>query len=111
MRTCLLQLVMAIVGFACRESQVQAATVNVQFLPPQQYTDVGCNEVPAIDPLGEIRRHLVRLGQQLPSTETMTVEVLDIDLAGISRPVVGKPGDLRLLRGSGTRRASSCAIR
>ena len=101
-RICCNSLVPALMSTAVllgASAPAQAATVDVQFLPPEQYTDVGFHEVPANDALGELRRYLVSLGKQLPASETLTVEVLDIDLAGMSRPVPGRANDLRLLRG------------
>jgi len=65
---------------------VAAGTVDVTFTAPERYTDVAqtrsdSKEGAAV--LGRLRDHLVRIAERrLAPDQALTVEVLDVDLAG-----------------------------
>ena len=63
------------------------AAVNVSFVQPERYTDAtlanGYGEAARAPVLNEIAAYLQQLGQRyLPPGRELTVEILDIDLAG-----------------------------
>jgi len=63
-------------------SAAGAASVAVAFVEPSRYTDAGnavWEERQNVEALG---RHLEALGQRLPAGQTLTIQLLDVDLAG-----------------------------
>jgi Protein of unknown function (DUF3016) len=67
------------------------ADVRVAFIEPQRYTDAGSRGDRRIGPsdpiLIDLGRYLSKLGEQyLQAGDTVTVDVLDIDLAGRFEP-------------------------
>lgn len=84
-------------------AQDPAARVVVTFDHPETYTDAdlyggrGVNaRTPAMD---GIRQHLVKLAtRQLAAGQRLTVEVLDIDLAGRFEPARPLAADVRIMR-------------
>lgn len=78
---------------------VHAGKVEVVFVDPVSYTDVGATRWDEQRNLREIERHLRGLGERfLPPGQTLTVEVLEVDLAGALRPQLGGT-ELRVLTG------------
>jgi len=76
------------------------AAVVVSFPEPERYSDAGDNWQ-RDENLAGLKRHLEQLGSRyLPTSQTLTIEVLDIDLAGRPRyfPRRGLP-DIRVLDG------------
>jgi hypothetical protein len=80
-----------IAGLAIALSAPAAAAVNVSFVEPERYSDAGFRR--SHDPaerervFGDIRQHLERLGERyLKPSQTLKIEVLDIDLAGRFEP-------------------------
>jgi hypothetical protein len=63
-----------------------SATTTVSFVQPERYADAG--NTPAEEPknLEVLAGHLQLLGAQLPATQTLRIDVLDIDLAGEVSP-------------------------
>jgi predicted RNA-binding protein with EMAP domain len=89
-------LVIAIAAFA---SAAEAAVI-VTFKNPEHYAGVGWQRSDASATLNEIERHLQRLGESyLAPDQTLSIEVLDIDLAGRERFSSRAGGDVRVLRG------------
>lgn len=77
---------------------VQAAgTVEVRFVDPANYSDIGFAGADRERHLQTLQGHFQRLAGRLPDGQTLQVEVLDVDLAGEPRPHRGS--DLRVLRG------------
>jgi len=76
-----------------------AGTVNVTFNEPDKFSDAA-NRTPEIAAnLKVIERHLQQLGQRyLPDGQTLSITVVDVDLAGYVRP--SRHGDIRLLKGA-----------
>jgi Protein of unknown function (DUF3016) len=69
-------------------SAASAATVSVTFVQPEKFADAGfsrgwATERDLAELKDEMQRHLQRLAdRKLAATDTLQVEVLDIDLAG-----------------------------
>ena len=77
-----------------------AGTVQVDFVNPSNYTDAGVSQWDERDNMEALRRHLQSLGQKLlPAAHSVRVEVLDLDLAGTTRPVPSGPY-VRVVRGT-----------
>lgn len=90
--TLALSLALAAAGLA------QAGTVEVSVPPGTIFTDAGNRPSQEQDNLRVLSEHLQGLGQRLlPAGQTLTVELLDVDLAGDVRPRRGQ--DLRIARG------------
>jgi hypothetical protein len=84
--------------FAGAASAVQAA-VTVQFVNPENFEDVALSPRDRDDILRDFERHFAKLGQRLPPGQDLSVEVLDIDLAGRLQPSRAAMQDIRVLRG------------
>ena len=83
----------------------RAGEVSVRFVAPETYADADigqrlASEAGRAQVLGEIERHLQGLAQRtLPAGQALTVEVLDIDLAGHFEPFPrASSQDLRVVR-------------
>lgn len=88
-----LALSMALLGFPA------AATVEVGFLPADQYADIG-DGVDARRAMKEIQEHLVKLGERyLRPGFRLTIDVLEVDLAGNLQLLDGADGWERVLNG------------
>ncbi len=75
-----------------------AGNVEVSFVKPESYADIGRSVVDRERHLDLLARHLRALGGRLPDGQTLKIEVLDIDLAGeeiFNRHL----SDVRVLRG------------
>jgi hypothetical protein len=86
-------------------SSSAAATVEVSFVHPERYTDAsidgGYGSKASESALREIRTYLEKLGDRyLKPDQRLTIEVLDIDLAGRYEPWRTFAYDVRLLRGA-----------
>jgi len=77
-----------------------AGTVAVSFVNPASYTDIGATRWDEEANLRELDRYLRALGQRwLTASQSLKVEVLEVDLAGAMRPgPMGQP-ELRILTG------------
>lgn len=82
-----------------------AATVSVTFVQPEKFTDAGHSRGGATarelaDLQQEMQRHLQTLAdRKLGATDTLQVEVLDIDLAGDFAPHrMARLSDVRVVR-------------
>ncbi len=71
------------------------AGVNVRFISPERYSDAGAGD----GTLAALRTHLQRLGERfLAPGQTLTVDILDVDLAGHFEPWRRNLSDVRILR-------------
>ena len=76
-----------------------AGTVNVSYAPNTQFTDAGATPWDRDANLHQLQAHLQALGQRyLPADRTLSIEVLDVDLAGETRPGA-RLRDVRVARG------------
>lgn len=77
------------------------AEVVVRFSDPDKFTDAGDWGIEARRTTDEIAAYLRRLGKQhLQSGQDLTIEILDIDLAGRKRMGGGSANEVRVLRGA-----------
>jgi len=80
-----------------------AGTASVAFIAPEKYTDASYAHPVASEPdraqvLRDVEQHLQRLATKgLAPTETLKVEVLDIDLAGHFPPMGAGGSDVRVV--------------
>lgn len=81
-----------------------AGAVKVSFIEPDKFADAGNtrSDVPAT--LAALEQHVQALGQRyLADGQTLTIEVLDVDLAGaVKPPPRHATGDIRVVRGDGS---------
>lgn len=71
------------------------AGVNVRFINSERYSDAGARD----GTLAALRSHLQRLGERfLAPGQTLTVDILDVDLAGQYEPWRRNLADVRILR-------------
>jgi hypothetical protein len=77
-----------------------AGSIQVSYLQPERFTDIGLSPKDRDDTLHELTRHFESLATRfLVDGQTLSVAVLDIDLAGEVRPSPRIGQDLRVLRG------------
>ena len=74
-----------------------AATVEVRYIAPDNFADIGRNRWDRERAMNALTAHLQKLGQTLPDGQTLRLDVTDIDLAGDIRPWGWQ--ELRVLRG------------
>lgn len=83
---------------ATAAAAASAATVNVSYTDPDHFTDAATTRFETAANLKALTGFLQQTGRQLlPADQTLTIEVLDIDLAGIVKPQPTR--DLRVLNG------------
>jgi len=76
------------------------AGVQVRFIGSDRYTDAGSFESSRASTEAALRAHFNRLGKRyLAPGQTLSIDVLDIDLAGQNEPLRFGPSDLRVMRG------------
>jgi hypothetical protein len=86
----------ALAALACAAQ----AAVTVTFVDPQKYTDIGRYQgADTALMLKDLESHLQELGKRLPPGQNLTVEFLDIDLAGEDRFAAARGRDIRIQSG------------
>ena len=76
------------------------AAVAVSFTKAEQYIDLPFMTHDREQTLASLKQHFEKLGAKLPAGQDLTVEVLDVDLAGRLEPSKLSIGqELRVLRG------------
>jgi len=84
---------------ALTSAAASAGTVEVKFIDPDKFTDARDGMHRREDVLQTLEERLKQLGEKgLPASQTLKVEVLDVDLAGDAFPRVALR-DTRVLRG------------
>jgi hypothetical protein len=77
-----------------------AGEVTVSFPNQARYADAGTTRADEQATLDTLARHLRALGKRLlPADQQLTVEVLDVDLAGTVRPARRTGQDIRIANG------------
>lgn len=77
-----------------------AGRVEVSFVEPDSYTDIGLAGYERERTLKTLEAYLRSLGRALPDGQTLQIEVTDVDLAGNLEPFGLHPyRDTRILRG------------
>jgi hypothetical protein len=74
-----------------------AGTVQVNFVQPAGYSDIGLSSFDREHNLRALQAHFTSLAKGLPDGQTLQVDVLDVDLAGEILPQ--SIHELRVLRG------------
>jgi hypothetical protein len=77
--------------------------VSVNFIEPDKYTDLRQREFKVSDAdrekiLNDLRSHLESLGTELQPHQSLTVDVLDVDLAGQAEVIDSNQQDERIAR-------------
>jgi len=78
-------------------SCLAAGQVEVNFVEPRSYADAGLSPVDIERNTNMLGTYLKQLGRTLPDGQTLRIDVLDVDLAGIAH--TGPRADGRVLRG------------
>jgi uncharacterized lipoprotein YbaY len=76
-----------------------SAAVNVTFIAPENFTDLSRSAVDREHLLHNLQTYFAKLGTRLPADRNLTVEVLDIDLAGRMEPYRYLADEIRVVRG------------
>jgi Protein of unknown function (DUF3016) len=97
MKTLIRQLAFAAVCLLSAGSALAGVTVN--YVEPGKYADMPFEPWERDDVLKGLTEHFQKLGKQLPPNQDLSVEVLDIDLAGRVHPGMRSGRDIRILRG------------
>jgi hypothetical protein len=81
-------------------STAAEAAVKVTFIAPERYRDSDLRSASSrASILGELRQHLQRLGERyLKPGQTLTIDVLDVDLAGDYEPWRSTLSNVRIMR-------------
>ena len=78
-----------------------AGTVQVAYVQPDRYADVGRMRYEVERNLNELTSQFEALGRRrLADDQTLRIEVLDVDLAGELRPSRRSAEDIRVVRGT-----------
>lgn len=89
----------AVLALAAGSAAQAAGTVQVHFVKPENFADVGDRAYRAEDHLKALERVLVEVAApRVPDGQTLRLDVLDVDLAGEVRPG-GRAWDTRVMRG------------
>jgi hypothetical protein len=78
-----------------------AATVQVEFVKPESFTDVGRRHhfIDRDAALEAIRSHLVAQGaKKLPADESLAISITDVDLAGAFEPQQSLSREVRIVK-------------
>lgn len=90
---------LALIAALAAAAAASAGTVEVKFIDPDKFTDARDDAHRREDVLKTLEERLKQLGaKKLPASQTLQVEVLDVDLAGDAFPRVALR-DTRVLRG------------
>lgn len=63
-----------------------AATLDLSWSHPERFTDIGRGDVDRDRRLAALAAHFEQLARRLPAAQALTIEVLDVDLAGEIEP-------------------------
>lgn len=89
-------------GLACLTALTPAAhargVVEVSFVEPERFTDIGWRPADRERNLEVLARRLRDKAERLPDGQTLKVEVLDVDLAGAEFVLMRNP-EIRVLKG------------
>jgi hypothetical protein len=80
-------------------SALAGVTVKVNYLQPEKFADMPFEPWEREDVLKGLTEHFDKLGKGLAPDQTLTIEVLDVDLAGRLVPGAHGGHDIRIMRG------------
>ena len=93
-------LLIAAVATASALPASAAGKVEVTYIEPQNFADIGRNAVDREQTLKLMSEYLQSLGAKLPQGQTLRLEVTDLDLAGNVEPFGWRTGsEVRVMRG------------
>lgn len=84
-------------GLAFAPQAQAAGPVQLSFVQPEQFIDIGRSSFDREHNLRVLATHFQRLGQALPEGQQLQIEVLDVDLAGEVWPRASQ--EVRVMRG------------
>jgi hypothetical protein len=90
---------LAFAGVCLLSAGTALAGVTVNYIQPDKFADLPFTPWEREDVLKGLTEHFEKLGKQLPPDQNLTVDVLDVDLAGRSEPGRRSGRDIRVLRG------------
>jgi hypothetical protein len=90
---------LALAGACLLSAGSALAGVTVTYTQPDKYADMPFEPWERENVLKDLSEHFQKLGKQLPPDENLTIEVLDIDLAGRIYPGIRSGRDIRILKG------------
>ncbi|MES2296155.1 MAG: DUF3016 domain-containing protein [Pseudomonadota bacterium] len=89
---------LALAALLAASANAAMAGVTVTYVQPEKFSDVPLTTFDRDEVIRRFSEHFALLGRTLPAGQELSIEVLDIDLAGRARPSGMRP-DLRVLRG------------
>lgn len=91
-------LALALAFTACLAGAAQAAgQVEVKWVEPENFIDIGFGTMERERNQASLEEVFRQMARQLPDGQTLKIEVLEVDLAGETRP--GSVRDVRIVRG------------
>jgi hypothetical protein len=88
----------ALAGLLALASAATSAAVEVTFIQPEKFTDLPFTPWQRQQALDDIAGHFKDMGKTLPPGQDITIEVLDIDLAGREEPNGFSAQNIRVMR-------------
>lgn len=76
-----------------------AAAVSVSFVAPENFRDLPFSPADRARVIKDLGEHFVKLDKLLPPGQTLTIDVIELDMAGRMVPNFRAGQDLRVLRG------------
>jgi Protein of unknown function (DUF3016) len=102
MRLITLQALLAAGSMLASPSVLAAGSVQVSYVQPEKFADIGISPRDREDALQQLTKHFESLASRhLADGQKLNVEVLDVDLAGTVQPSVRAGDSLRIFRDSG----------
>src|SRR5436190_20217027 len=78
---------LAFIACVAAASAAQAGSVNVSFADPSRFSDVGVNRWDQDTNVKTLAGYIESLGARyLPADQTLKIDLVDVDLAGETRP-------------------------
>jgi len=83
-------------------SAVAAGSIQVSYIQPEKFSDIGYSSHDRENAMGQLTQHFESLAKRyLADGQKLSVDVLDVDLAGTVQPTTRAGQDLRVLKDSG----------
>jgi len=102
MRAITLQALLAAGSMLAGASVLAAGSVQVSYVQPEKFADIGMSPRDRDDTLQQLTKHFESLASRhLADGQKLNVEVLDVDLAGTIQPSARVGDGLRVFRDSG----------
>jgi Protein of unknown function (DUF3016) len=100
MRLITLQALLAAGSMLASPSVLAAGSVQVSYVQPEKFADIGISPRDREDALQQLTKHFESLASRhLADGQKLNVEVLDVDLAGTVQPSVRAGDSLRIFMG------------